>query len=217
MKNKLIASKLVILSLFIMGMSGCIIFNEWDKNGNKSQDFNDKGLPIAIYTDEPEDYKPNDDILFSTANSKRLLGSMHEFALDKITFSVPEDWMEIRGDFYWSPSYGVTLHVYTFREGTTLAEAYVEYKSFESQIKDIKSAEAGFYENFPLDENVIFGLFGGIEKETGNDWIGCNFIFQIDSFTYLFMWDTIDSINPQIEEEILSAWEVIDSIKPGGK
>ena len=211
------------LLLLSSQISSCINFREWDKENFKESDFNNKGSPIALFTSEPEEnINPKepigenvlpDEVSFNTQNSKRLLGNLHEIALNRISYSIPTDWTELRKDFFWSPSYSTALHIYTFQPGTSLPETYNEYKSFISQIIEIQSAEAGFYDKFPLDDDSIIGIFGGIYRDSGNDWIGMIFTFQDESYTYLFMWDVMDLQNPKYEDELFSSFDVIDSIR----
>ena len=55
MRNKTIVSICIPLFLIFTMISSCINFQEWDKENIKESDLNDKGLPIAIYTSEPEE------------------------------------------------------------------------------------------------------------------------------------------------------------------
>lgn len=227
-KNRHLMMVFFIITILASSTTSCIDFREWDKEGYVEQDINDKGLPIAIFTDEPEENKTknSDDIVedpsfeelnITTKNSKRLLGFLHETVLEKISFQIPSGWMTMREDLYWSPSYSITLNVYTFQEGTNLEDVYYEYKSFIEQLVDISREDVGVYEDYHLDNNALFGAFEGIRKENGDSWAGIIFIFSYDSYPYLFWWDTLESENADaISEEFLSVFDVIDSIKPSG-
>jgi len=215
-----------IIFLFAITTSNCIDFREWDKDNYFEQDINNKGLPIAIFTDVPYENETNNsekifedpslgDFNVSTTNSKRLLGFLHESVLEKISFNIPDGWTTLREDLFWSPSYSLTLNVYTFQEDTNLEEVYYEYRSFIEQLVEISRENVMVYEDFPLDNNAIMGVFEGVKNENGDSWAGIIFILSYDSYPYLFMWDALNSENADaISEEFLSVFDVIDSIKP---
>ena len=56
-KNRHLMMVFFIITILASSTTSCIDFREWDKEGYVEQDINDKGLPIAIFTDEPEENK----------------------------------------------------------------------------------------------------------------------------------------------------------------
>lgn len=51
MKIKSLYSKLLIITLILMQMNGCVNFDEWENKKHEKRGFNDLGLPIAIFPD----------------------------------------------------------------------------------------------------------------------------------------------------------------------